>query len=115
MTVTVYGIPNCDTVKKARKWLDAQGIDHVFHDFRKDGLDAQKLAYWLAHVDMDILLNRRGTSWRKLSDTDKANNDVAHLTALMLDNPTLVKRPVCEKDGTVTVGFTAQVQDILAG
>lgn len=115
MAVTVYGIPNCDTVKKARKWLDAQGIDHAFHDFRKDGLDKAKLAHWLDNVPVDILLNRRGTSWRKLSDADKANDDVAHLTTLMLDNPTLIKRPVCEKDGIVTVGFNAETQAVLNG
>lgn len=110
MQATVYGIPNCDTVKKARSHLAAQGHDVHFHDFRKDGVDEAMLRRWLAHQSMDILLNKRGTSWRKLSDADKANQDEAHLVALMLANPTLIKRPVIEADGHVTVGFADEVK-----
>ena len=84
MTLTVYGIPNCDTVKKARLWLGDKGQDFAFHDFRKDGLSEDMVTRWLAHVTMDKLLNKRGTSWRKLSDVDKANEDAAHLVELEL-------------------------------
>ena len=107
---TLYGIPNCDTVKKARAALADKGHAVAFHDFRKDGLGAEQIAAWLKHVPMDKLLNRRGTSWRKLPDADKANEDEAHLIALMVDNPTLIKRPVIEHDGKVTVGFAKDVE-----
>ena len=83
MTLTVYGIPNCDTVKKARVWLGDKGQDFAFHDFRKDGLSAEMVTRWLAQVPMDKLLNKRGTSWRKLSDADKVNEEAAHLVALL--------------------------------
>jgi arsenate reductase len=109
MTLTVYGIRNCDTVKKARVWLGDKGQDFTFHDFRKDGLNAKMVARWLAQVPMDKLLNKRGTSWRKLSDADKAYEDEAHLIALMVENPTLIKRPVMEAGDQVTVGFTDEV------
>lgn len=112
MSLTVYGIPNCDTVKKARVWLDAQGRDFAFHDFRKNGLTAEMVGRWLAAQGMDKLLNKRGTSWRKLSDADKANEQEAHLIALMVDNPTLIKRPVIEAGDTVTVGFTDEVKAV---
>lgn len=110
MTLTVYGIPNCDTVKKARSFLADQGYAVSFHDFRKDGLSEDMLTRWLAAVPMEKLLNKRGTSWRKLSDADKANEAEAHLVALMLANPTLIKRPVIDHDGAVTVGFTDEVK-----
>jgi arsenate reductase len=109
MTLTVYGIPNCDTVKKARVWLGDKGQDFTFHDFRKDGLSAEMVTRWLAQVPMDKLLNKRGTSWRKLPGADKANEDAAHLIALMVENPTLIKRPVMEAGDQVTVGFTDEV------
>ena len=109
MTLTVYGIPNCDTVKKARVWLDDKGQDFTFHDFRNDGLSAEMVTRWLAQVPMNKLLNKRGTSWRKLADADKANEDAAHLIALMVENPTLIKRPVMEASDQVTVGFTDEV------
>jgi arsenate reductase len=110
MRLTVFGIPNCDTVKKARLWLADSGRDFAFHDFRKDGLSEDMVRRWLAHVPMDKLLNKRGTSWRKLSDADKANEDEAHLMALMVSHPTLIKRPVIEAGGAVTVGFTDDVK-----
>lgn len=110
MPLTVYGIPNCDTVKKARVFLDAQGQSPQFHDFRKDGLTVDMVRAWLAHVPMDKLLNKRGTSWRNLSDADKANEDEAHLVALMVAQPTLIKRPVIDRDGRITVGFDKTVQ-----
>ena len=113
MTLTLYGIPNCDTVRKARKWLEAEAIAHQFHDLKKQGLTAQTVQGWLAYQPLDILLNRRGTSWRKLSDAEKAITDEAQLVALMVANPSFVKRPVCVADKTVTVGFSEDVQATL--
>ena len=110
MAITLYGIPNCDTVKKARAALADKGHEVAFHDFRKDGLSGEQVKGWLAQVPMDLLLNKRGTSWRKLSDADKANEDEAHLIALMVENPTLIKRPVIEHEGRVTVGFAKDVE-----
>ena len=114
MALTLYGISNCDTVRKARKWLEAESIAHQFHDFKKQGLTAQTVHAWQAHQSLDILLNRRGTSWRKLSDAEKAITDEAQLVALMVANPSLVKRPVCVAGKTVTVGFTEDVKAILS-
>ena len=110
MAITLYGIPNCDTVKKARVFLDAQGHAFAFHDFRKDALREDMVRVWLKAQPMDKLLNKRGTSWRKLDDADKANEDEAHLVALMVANPTLIKRPVIDHDGQITVGFTDDVK-----
>tara|TARA_E500000075_G_scaffold112791_1_gene108098 strand:- start:302 stop:652 length:351 start_codon:yes stop_codon:yes gene_type:complete len=110
MTLTVYGIPNCDTVRKARTWLEASAIDYSFHDFKKQGLTSETVYGWLAHQPLELLLNKRGTTWRKLSDADKALSDGAQLVALMVANPSLVKRPVCVSGETVTVGFNDEVQ-----
>ena len=106
----MYGIPNCDTIKKARNWMEKNNVNYVFHDYKKSGITADKLEEWLLNVDLDVLLNKRGTSWRKLSDADKDNQDSQHLVALMLANPTLIKRPVIERDGVVSVGFSKDVQ-----
>lgn len=103
--VTLYGIPNCDTVKKARKWLDAAEIAHNFHDVRKDGLDAERLDRWVAALGWTALLNRNGTTFRKRPDADKADLDTAKAAALMLADPAMIKRPVVEHDGGVLVGF----------
>jgi Spx/MgsR family transcriptional regulator len=105
MAVEVYGIPNCDTVKKARVWLDAQGIAYVFHDYKKEGADAEKLATWIDAAGLDKVLNRAGTTFRKLPDADKADLDVAKAVALMVANPSTIKRPVVEHPGGVLVGF----------
>ena len=113
MALTLYGIPNCDTVRKARKWLEAEAIEHQFHDFKKQGLTAQTIQGWLAQQPLDILLNRRGTSWRKLSGAEKAITDEAQLVALMVTNPSLIKRPVCVAGKTITVGFSEDVQATL--
>jgi len=105
MAVEVYGIPNCDTVKKARVWLDAQGIAYVFHDYKKEGADAGKLAAWIDAAGLDKVLNRAGTTFRKLPDADKADLDAAKAVALMVANPSTIKRPVVEHPGGVLVGF----------
>ncbi|MBX7481573.1 arsenate reductase [Qipengyuania qiaonensis] len=103
--IILYGIPNCDTVKKARKWLDAQGIGYTFHDYKKEGADPAKLAAWIAAAGVDTVLNRRGTTWRKLSDADKADVDAARAVRLLEANPSMIKRPVVEYPGGLLVGF----------
>lgn len=108
MTVLLYGIPNCDTVKKARTWLDANGVAYTFHDFKKQGVDEAMLRGWLKHVPLSTLLNRKGTTWRALSDADKARAEQeAGAIALMQQSPSLIKRPVLAHNGTVSVGFSA--------
>ena len=103
---TVYGIKNCDTVRKARKWLEAQGVEYQFHDFRADGLAEKDLRSWVKAVGWETLLNRRGTSWRQLPDKDKESVNEAKAIQLMLANPTLIKRPVLLHNKQVHVGFT---------
>lgn len=107
--ITLYGIPNCDTVKKARAWLTDHGIDYRFHDFKKQGVPADLLPAWLAAVGWQALVNRKGTTWRKLDAALQATVvDGASATALMLDHPSVIKRPVVVWDtGKVTVGFDA--------
>lgn len=108
MTVLLYGIPNCDTVKKARTWLESNGIDYTFHDFKKQGVDEKMLRAWLKHVPLATLLNKKGTTYRALSDADKAKADnEAGAVALMQTSPSLIKRPVLDRDGKVSVGFSA--------
>ncbi len=101
----LFGIKNCDTVKKARRWLDDNGVEYQFHDFRQDGLEKSTLEGWLQSVDWETLLNKRGTTWRKLDDPRKDNLDQAIAVELMLANPTLIKRPVVVTDQGCTVGF----------
>ncbi|TMM46573.1 ArsC family reductase [Qipengyuania marisflavi] len=105
MIINFYGIPNCDTVKKARKWLDGQGRDYAFHDYKKVGADPAKLGEWADAVGWEVLLNRRGTTYRKLSEMQKAGIDRASAIALMVEHPSLIKRPVAEHSGGVLVGF----------
>jgi arsenate reductase len=108
--VVVYGIDTCDQVRKARAWLRAQGVAFRFHDFRADGLDAALLARWMGHLPWDALLNRRGTSWRQLDAQRKASVvDQSSATELMLENPTLVKRPVLEAGDRIVVGFSEPI------
>ncbi|MBY6127662.1 ArsC family reductase [Qipengyuania aquimaris] len=106
MTIQFYGIPNCDTVKKARKWLDAQGIAYDFHDYKKEGADAGKLESWSDAAGWEALLNKRGTTFRKLPDEDKADIDRVKAVRLMVENPSMIKRPVVEYPGGVLVGFS---------
>jgi arsenate reductase (glutaredoxin) len=105
MTVTLYGIPNCDTVKKARTWLDARGVSHAFHDYKKSGADAAKLAIWCNALGWETLLNRAGTTFRKLPDTDKVGLDQDKAIALMLAQPSMIKRPIVEYPGGLLAGF----------
>ncbi len=115
MRITVFGIPNCGSVKKGRDWLDAQALPYEFHDFKKQGLSAAQLEAWLQHTDWQTLLNTRGTTWRKLSEAERANPDEARAKALMLAQPSLVKRPVVVSDQGLLVGFDAEKwQKVLA-
>jgi arsenate reductase len=107
--ITLHGIPNCDTVKKARDWLDANGREHRFHDFKKQGVPEAELDAWLASAGWETLVNRKGTTWRKLDDATRAAVvDTASARRLLLDQPSLIKRPVVRwSDGALTVGFDA--------
>lgn len=106
---TVYGIPNCDTVKKARNWLSEQGIDYQFHDFKKQGVPGERLSAWMQAVGWEKLLNRQGTTWRKLDDATKASAvDAPSAANVMQEHASTIKRPVVEwADGKITVGFKA--------
>jgi arsenate reductase (glutaredoxin) len=109
MMITVYGIPNCDTVKKARSWLDSHGIAYVFHDFRRNGLEASTLAAWCAAVGWEPFLNRAGTTFRALADADKQGLDAQKAQRLMLGQPSMIKRPVVQYQGGLLVGFKPDV------
>jgi len=114
---TIYGIPNCDSVRKARQWLEAHQIDYRFHDFRVDGLDSDMLIKWLATLPMTALLNKRSTSWKQLNDNEKeilqhadiddnASTAQQAAVALLTANPTLIKRPVLDTGQQLMVGFS---------
>ena len=106
--ITVYGIPNCDSVKKARAWLSERKLDHTFHDFKKHGVPAGQLVAWEQALGWQKLLNRQGTTWRKLEPAAQAAvHDAASAAALMLAHPSAIRRPVVEWDQDVTVGFNA--------
>ena len=105
MTTTLYGIPNCDTVKKARTWLDARGIGYSFHDYKKAGADAGKIAAWCEAAGWEKVLNRAGTTFRKLPDAEKADLDQGKAAMLMAANPSCIKRPILEHSGGLLVGF----------
>ena len=105
MSIHVYGIPNCDTVKKARRWLDDNGIVYTFHDYKKEGADTARLENWVAEKGWEVLLNRRGTTFRKLPEPDKEAIDAAKAVRLMAAQPSMIKRPVVEHDGGLLAGF----------
>ncbi len=108
--VTLYGIPNCDQVKKARGWLTEHGVEFTFHDFKKAGLSRTLIAHWLTTVDWTTLLNRKGTTWRGLPDERRAAvTDAEAATVLMLEAPSIVKRPVLQSGSRTLVGFDAAV------
>ena len=108
--ITLYGIPNCDTVKKARTWLDRAGLDYQFHDFKKAGLDKGTVDLWLKQVTWEILVNKKGTTWRNLPDATKASViDATSATALMLETTSVIKRPVLCTNNQVLVGFDADL------
>lgn len=105
MTITLYGIPNCDTVKKARDWLAAHGKDYAFHDYKKAGADPARIAAWIAEAGLDRVLNKAGTTFRKLPDEAKADLTEAKAIPLMAENPSTIKRPIVEYPGGLLVGF----------
>lgn len=109
MTITLYGIKNCDTVKKARAWLDAAGIAYQFNDYKARGADAGKLAAWVAALGWETVLNRAGTTFRGLPDADRAEIDADKAVALMLAQPSLIKRPMLESDGVLLAGFKPEI------
>ncbi len=111
--ITVYGLKNCDTCRKALKWLESQDMDHQFHDFRKDGVDAAAIQRWADAVGWDVLLNKRGTTWRGLPDDPKESTTAANAAALMAEHPALIKRPVFEAGGQIIVGFKDQQREQL--
>ncbi len=107
--VTIHGIKACDTMKKARAWLDAHGIAYAFHDYKTQGVTRAKLDEWERAAGWEVLLNRAGTTFRKLPDADKADLDRGKAIGLMLAHPSAIKRPVLEADGKVIVGFRPEV------
>lgn len=109
MSITLFGIPNCDTVKKARTWLAANGHDFAFHDFKKQSLDQATVAGWLKELEWEVLVNRKGTTWRNLDEARKAAVvDKDSALALMLEHPSVIKRPVLAGAGPLQVGFTPE-------
>jgi Spx/MgsR family transcriptional regulator len=102
---TMYGIPNCDTIRRARTWLEAHKVGFTFHDYKKAGIDKAMLEGWVKQAGWEILLNRAGTTFKKLHDADKTNLTEKKAIALMLAQPSMIKRPVLENKGKITVGF----------
>ena len=111
--ITLYGIPHCDTVKKSRAWLQARGIAHEFHDFKKAGVSPAALAAWISRLGWETLLNRQGSTWRRLDEATRAAvTDAASAQALMLAQPSLIKRPVVVQDGRVVGAGWEAVQSL---
>jgi Spx/MgsR family transcriptional regulator len=110
--ITLFGIPNCDTVKKARAWLDQRRVAYRFHDYKKEGADEKLLRGWSARVGWEALLNRAGTTFRKLDDAAKADLDEARAIALMVAQPSMIKRPVLEGNGRLLVGFKPEAYEV---
>jgi arsenate reductase len=108
-SITIYGIKNCDTMKKARAWLDEHGIAYTFHDYKAQGVDRTRLENWVRDVNWETLLNRAGTTFRKLPDADKADLNKQKAIALMLAQPSIIKRPVLDVDGHLLVGFKPEL------
>jgi len=112
-TVTLYGIPNCDTIKKAKVWLNDHRIEFIFHDYRKQGLDSDQLQSMASALGWEAMLNRRGTTWRALPNTVKDSIDLESAISVMLDNPAIIKRPILAKGEQLHLGFSAaQYQEI---
>jgi len=109
MTVTIFGIKNCDTMKKARAWLGDHSIDAVFHDYKASGIDRAHLKRWCDEAGWETVLNRAGTTFRKLDDADKQDLNADKAIALMLAQPSMIKRPVLEADGRLLVGFKPEL------
>jgi arsenate reductase (glutaredoxin) len=107
--ITIYGIKNCDTMKKARAWLDEHGVDYVFHDYKTEGIERGRLEQWCKEAGWETLLNRAGTTFRKLPESEKADVDARKAVRLMLEQPSTIKRPVLERGGgKLVVGFAPE-------
>ena len=111
MTTTIFGIKNCDTMKKARTWLDDRGIAYGFHDYKAEGIDRAHLEKWTAEAGWETVLNRAGTTFRKLPDDAKQGLDGEKAIALMLEQPSMIKRPVLEADGQLVIGFKPEIYE----
>ena len=111
--IKLYGIPNCDTMKKARNWLKDQGIEYQFHDYKKQGVPEKELVKWVKQLGWEVLLNKRGMTWRKLDDAVKNNVNETSAIQIMLDNASIIKRPLLDIDGQYTVGFSVDVYTTL--
>jgi arsenate reductase len=109
MTATLYGIPNCDTVKKARVWMDQHGVAYAFHDYKKAGVDRAKLEQWVDEHGWETVLNRAGATFRKLPEADRSDLDREKAVALMLEQPSMIKRPVLDLGDRRLVGFKPEV------
>jgi arsenate reductase len=109
MAITIYGIKNCDTMKKARAWLDSHGVGYSFHDYKAEGIDKARLQRWAKEVGWETLLNRAGTTFRKLDDAAKAGLNESRAIALMLEQPSMIKRPVLDLGGKLVVGFKPEI------
>lgn len=105
----LFGIPNCDTVKKSKKWLDSQGIKYEFHDFKKQGITKLQLAEWCKQLEWEALLNKRSQTWKKLTEADRTNVNQIKAISLMQAHPTLIKRPVAQQGKNITVGFDKKI------
>ncbi|MGV6859646.1 MAG: ArsC family reductase [bacterium] len=103
--ITLYGITNCDTVRKARRWLTDHGIDYRFHDFRKDGIDKDEVLRWVEALGWEVLINKRGLTWKRLDETTRQQINEDSAIRLMLESPTIIKRPVLDLVGKYVVGF----------
>lgn len=112
-SVTVYGIKACDTMKKARAWLDDHGIEYRFHDYKTDGIDRKTLEAWVKALGWETVLNRAGTTFRKLADAEKANITDKKAIALMADQPSMIKRPLLDLCGSFHAGFKPEVYTAL--
>jgi len=112
-SVTIYGIKNCDTMKKARAWLDKRGVPYAFHDYKSEGVAKSDLEKWAKQAGWEVLLNRAGTTFRKLPEKDKENVTEKKALALMGDQPSMIKRPVLDAGGKITVGFKPEIYEKL--
>ncbi len=113
--IVMYGIPNCDTVKKARTWLDGRKIAFAFHDYKKSGIDKPVLEGWVKQAGWEVLLNRAGTTFKKLPDADKENITEKKAVVLMLAQPSMIKRPVLDTKGRLTIGYKPESYQALFG
>nr|CAD6427329.1 ArsC family reductase [Rhizobium sp. Q54] len=113
MTTTIYGIKNCDTMKKARAWLEERGVTYRFHDYKSEGIDRGHLERWVETAGWETVLNRAGTTFRKLDDAAKAGLDREKAIRLMLERPSMIKRPVLETNEKIVVGFKPELYEAL--